>query len=153
VVENAEAAGVRFETPDDQDRFYDLYSRLLTDAPDNLQPPSREYFRKRLGPETGALGLVAVDGDVWSGFTVLEAREPDGAWNAMTGVLPEYRGRGLARALKVLAAIEARRRGWRWIGTTNNARNAPMLAVNQVLGYQRTAGIVRLRKWLGPTSA
>jgi hypothetical protein len=55
--------------------------------------------------------------------------------------------------MKVLVAGEARRRGWRWIGTTNNARNAPMLAVNQALGYQRLAGIVRLRKRLIATSA
>jgi GNAT superfamily N-acetyltransferase len=150
VVESAEAAGLRFATPDDQDRLYDLYSRLLADAPDGFQPPSRDYFRQRLGPETGAIALVAVDGDSWVGLTLLEAKEPDGAWNAMTGTLPEYRGRGLARAMKVLVAGEARRRGRRWIGTTNNARNAPMLAVNQALGYQRMAGIVRLRKRLGP---
>jgi GNAT superfamily N-acetyltransferase len=148
VVESADAAGIRFVTPDDQDRLYDLYSRLLVDAPDHLQPPTREYFRQRLGPERGALALVAVDGDVWVGLTLLEAREPDGAWNAMTGVLPEHRGKGLARALKVLVAGEARRRGLRWIGTTNNARNGPMLAVNQALGYQRLVGIVRLRKLL-----
>ena len=83
------------------------------------------------------LRLVAVDGDRWVGLTILQPVTPELAWNAITGVVPSHRGRRLARALKVLAAEDARRRGVRWIATRNNARNAPMLAVNEALGVLR----------------
>ena len=72
------------------------------------------------------------------------------AHNAFTGVLREYRGRGLARALKVLATEEARQQGRRWISTMNNARNTAMLAINSSLGYERQPGLWFLRKTLRP---
>jgi mycothiol synthase len=151
-VERAEAAGIRFERATDMDRLYELYVRLMRDIPDSLGAGSREQFVRDMS-RPGTLLLVASDAGGWVGMALVMRRPPDGALNAFTGVLPEYRGRGLARALKVLAAEETWAGGRRWIITYNNALNAPMLAVNRALGYERLVGQFSLRKRLNPHSA
>jgi RimJ/RimL family protein N-acetyltransferase len=58
------------------------------------------------------------------------------AVNEMTGTLKEYRGRGLARLAKLAAIRWAAEEGFHEIGTGNDSENAPMLALNQSLGYE-----------------
>jgi RimJ/RimL family protein N-acetyltransferase len=52
-----------------------------------------------------------------------------------TGVHPDWRGRGIAMALKVLCMQEAKARGMERMETENHEDNATMLAVNRKLGY------------------
>ena len=149
-VENAEAAGLRF-TPfgsgDDPDRLYELYARLFADAPDDsLRPPDRARFQREVLDRAGTVTLLACAGDEPVGLAIVVPHGDDQFGNALTGVVPDHRGRGLARALKVLSAEAARAAGARWLVTGNNARNAPMLAVNEALGYRREAGILHLRR-------
>lgn len=60
----------------------------------------------------------------------------------LTGVRREYRGRGLAIALKVRGVRYAQRYGVGEIRQHNNARNQRMPRVNGALGFVReTAGI------------
>ncbi len=66
------------------------------------------------------------------------------AHNDMTGVRREYRGRGIALALKLLAIRFARSVGAQEITTSNDSLNAPMLAVNRKLGYQPQNGQYKL---------
>jgi GNAT superfamily N-acetyltransferase len=56
-------------------------------------------------------------------------------YHMMTGVERDYRGRGLATALKLLAVRCARRYGAAYLRTNNDSQNAPMLAVNRTLGF------------------
>lgn len=90
--------------------------------------------------------LFASDGDPsegaeWVGLAgVRLLAETNGAYNLMTGVLRPYRGRKIALALKLLAIRYARAQGAAYIRTTNDSLNAPMLAINQKLGYQRQPG-------------
>jgi GNAT superfamily N-acetyltransferase len=58
------------------------------------------------------------------------------AANEMTGTLPEYRGRGLARLAKLATIRWAAERGLGAVYTGNDSENAPMLALNRSLGYQ-----------------
>jgi GNAT superfamily N-acetyltransferase len=60
------------------------------------------------------------------------------AANAFTGVLPEYRSRGLARLVKLATIRHLAGRGVTLLVTDNDERNAPMLAVNERLGYRPT---------------
>jgi GNAT superfamily N-acetyltransferase len=148
-VERMEAAGVRLETPDDWERLYDLYAALLRDAPDGLEPPSREWFHRLRQEHPDALHLVAVDAaGTWVGLAIVSMAADGGAWNDFTGVAPERRGHGIARALKVRMREELAARGCRWVETTNNALNAPMLAVNRALGYRPVEGLLMLRRAL-----
>lgn len=58
------------------------------------------------------------------------------AANAFTGVLPEFRRRGLARLVKLAVIRHLAERGVALLVTDNDERNAPMLAVNQRLGFR-----------------
>jgi GNAT superfamily N-acetyltransferase len=149
----AEAAGLRFEVATEMDRLYDLYTRLVVDGPNQDEPPDRDTFRRHVESRSDGIALVALHGSKWIGTAIVTRQEPDGAWNEFTGVLPEHRGAGIATALKVLATNEAAGRGWAWIETINDARNAPMLAVNRALGYRPIAGTLFLRRTLQDTEA
>ncbi|MFD4989606.1 GNAT family N-acetyltransferase [Streptomyces sp. NPDC058374] len=69
--------------------------------------------------------------------------------SAMTGVLREHRGKGLARLVKTATLHRARAAGLREAFTGNDAENAPMLAVNAKFGYEVCATEVRHVRELG----
>ncbi|WP_017602168.1 GNAT family N-acetyltransferase [Nocardiopsis lucentensis] len=56
--------------------------------------------------------------------------------SAMTGTLREYRGLGLADYAKTVALHRAREKGFTRAYTGNHTDNAPMLAINERLGYR-----------------
>ena len=68
-------------------------------------------------------------------FLLVNAEAKAGA-NEMTGTLPEFRGRGLARLAKLATIRWAAENGLRTIYTGNDSENAPMLALNRSLGYE-----------------
>ena len=68
--------------------------------------------------------------------------------NFITGVLPAYRGRKIAQALKLIAIRYAKARGANYIRTDNDSENAPMLAINRKLGYKSQTGVYLLYKQL-----
>ncbi len=148
-VARALAEGFVFEKPLDDERLYELYVRLIQDVPDHVDPPSREFLARQL-IQPGAANLIVRDGGTWAGLNLMIPAPPDGGWTVFTGVLPEHRGRGLATALKAIAIRLAFRPpdGLRWIETSNNATNAPILALNRALGFRRLAGTLFLRKRL-----
>ncbi|MGA8297633.1 MAG: GNAT family N-acetyltransferase [Acidimicrobiales bacterium] len=67
--------------------------------------------------------------------------ERDQTWNTwFTGVAPESRGIGLARALKLTTMALARREGGIRITGFNDVKNAPILHLNESLGFERCPG-------------
>jgi RimJ/RimL family protein N-acetyltransferase len=89
--------------------------------------------------------ILASRGDQWVGLAAIGIYPADGhAYNAFTGVLRDYRGHGLAQALKLQTILLAKREGMRYIRTHNDSNNAPMLAINRKLGYKPEPGIYRL---------
>lgn len=95
--------------------------------------------------EDGSVVAVA-DGEV-VGFAVLvqfEAR-PHVAEHEMTAVARAWRGRGIARAIKRRQNTLARGMGLAALESSNEARNAPILAVNAHLGYVPVTDLVQLR--------
>ena len=101
-----------------------------------------EFAAERFAYEYRSDGaFVALDGSKFVGVAhVILDREHDRMENAMTGVLREYRGRGIAQSLKTLTIKHARDNGVSEILTQNDSENGPMLAVNQKLGYRRWPG-------------
>lgn len=88
----------------------------------------------------------ADDATTWVGLASLEYLASNNAmYNGLTGVLPAYRGHGIAQALKLLAVRAARRYGAAYIRTNNDSLNAPMLAINRAFGYLPEPGYYRMR--------
>ncbi len=69
-------------------------------------------------------------------------------WNAYTGVDRAYRGRGVARALKLRTIQWARQNNVDFIYTGNDIANQRMLAINVQLGYEPLPGWVEVVKEL-----
>ncbi|MGI9147531.1 MAG: GNAT family N-acetyltransferase [Chloroflexota bacterium] len=59
-----------------------------------------------------------------------------------TAAAPGWRGQGLATLAKLSALQLAAHAGVRWVGTANDATNAPMLAINGRLGHWPLADLV-----------
>jgi GNAT superfamily N-acetyltransferase len=131
-------AGLDVRVPDDRDRLYLLYNELLRDVPEESNPIPRAVFDAHMD-QPGFVVLVVAEGPAWAGMAVVRPMGQDGAWNAFTGVARGYRGRGVARALKVAATEAVAEQGRQWIETLNHSVNAPMLAVNRALGYRPVA--------------
>jgi RimJ/RimL family protein N-acetyltransferase len=84
------------------------------------QPVAMSYLR-----------IPPVRGSVWTGFTCCH---------------PEHRGRGLARAVKLQSLAQAIELGIQVVRTANDSENAPMLHINEKLGYQPAPGFVSYEK-------
>lgn len=85
---------------------------------------------------------IALDGEQPVGLAVLDLRSDGNAGNAYTGVSRRYRGRGVARALKLRTVEWAAQQGVPYIYTGNDVANEAMLAINIDLGYQPLPAII-----------
>ncbi len=156
-----EAQGIRFcsladfpDTPGTLQKFYELNLAVVRDIPgedwDFDHYPG--FFEKYIlgSPRFNRAGqLLAVDGDEMVGLAAVNlCPEKHSAYNATTGVIRPYRGRGIALALKVLSALYARQHGAQLLDTENDSLNVPILAINRRLGYQPQPGVYQLVRWL-----
>ncbi|MEA2628121.1 MAG: hypothetical protein QOJ10_581 [Chloroflexota bacterium] len=82
------------------------------------------------------LRFPPVRGNVWTGFTCSH---------------PDYRGRGIARAVKLQSLAQAIELGIPSVRTGNDSENAPMLHINETLGYDPLPGYVSLVKRVSST--
>ena len=97
---------------------------------------TRDVDRTGIPPEAFHVALDTATGEVigYASLMFVPSRT-DKAWHDMTAVLPAYRGRGIATALKratIAWAIDHRLIS---LETGNDVENAPMRAVNLGLGY------------------
>ena len=71
----------------------------------------------------------------------------DGSWVvAFTGVRPQFRRRGIGRAMKLRLHHELAGRGVTRVVTANEAHNRPIRMLNSTLGYVAAPGGIRLRR-------
>ncbi len=92
--------------------------------------------------------MIARDGDRYVGLSALwrSETEPRGLYQGNTGVLREYRGRGIAIALKLRVLDFAKNKGYERVKTWNDSANTAMLAINKKLGFQRQVGWITFEK-------
>jgi mycothiol synthase len=160
------AGGIRFATlgevaaaRDDAAReelYRELYAveeRCWRDVPMASAPehPPYETFRKLIVDSPMSIrdvSVLALDGDRIVGMTLSGQRgDQDGAtW--FTATLPEYRGRGIALAMKVEAFVRAKARGLRALVTTNDEPNKAMRGIIAKLGYEPLPPTIQLEKRL-----
>jgi GNAT superfamily N-acetyltransferase len=107
--------------------------------------PIEQWRRDELPPHTAReCSFVALaDGEV-VGYTILLDDGEGIGLSSMTGVVPGWRRRGLAVALKQASIAAARTRGLRLLRTANAMQN-PMLRVNERLGYRRDVDWLELQ--------
>lgn len=83
---------------------------------------------------------VVLAGDEPVAYALLHVAPGSGlAANEMTGTRADYRRRGLARLAKLATIGWARENGFAAILTSTDGENAPMLALNESLGYRPVA--------------
>jgi len=81
--------------------------------------------------------FLAKDGERYVGLSNMghNPDQPGVLHQGFTGVIREYRGKGVAMALKLQTVKYAREHGYREIRTGNNTRNRPMLRINEAMGF------------------
>ena len=136
-------------TEENKRKLYEVNRASALDNPGNDRTfPDFYAFSKNVfeatwfRPDTQ---IIAAHGDRWVGLSALAIYpEEKYASNAFTGVLHEYRGRGLAQALKLQTILLARKEGMLSIRTNNDSENTPILTVNRKLGYLPEPGFYTL---------
>jgi GNAT superfamily N-acetyltransferase len=93
------------------------------------------------------VSMFAFDGDKLIGFTLIYEMDKRGVlFQALTAVHRDYRGKGLAKALKARAMRRAIEMGFTEVHCDNDTRNAPMIRINERLGYKSKPGMIAMRK-------
>ena len=110
-----------------------------------------EQFQKQFVENPNVLPegwVVAVENGRYIGNSSLEkGSQPGGISTGFTGVLRDYRRRGLATALKALTMDWAKQAGYQFI-RTGNEENNPMLTLNKKLGFQEVTASLAFEKKL-----
>ncbi len=137
-------ANERANDPNYLRKLHALYNTVIPDWPDPdpapFTPREVEDIDNRLAeadPLPDAL-FIAKGDDTYLGFS--------GMFAIGTAVRPDYRGQGLATALKVYTIEYAKQHGYATAITCT--ANPAMVAVNEKLGYQHELTEVRLLKML-----
>jgi len=155
--ERVEASGIRLvqltdlqSQPGWEERFRTLYNAIQLDVPD-FEPSTAlpmETFQQTYLAAKGFLPeghFLALDGDRWVGLSSLWTRGEPGPMDiGLTGVLPEYRRRGIALALKLRAMAWARGLGVTRLKTSNASTNKGILAINERMGFVKEPAWIHL---------
>jgi GNAT superfamily N-acetyltransferase len=132
----------------------EVYATTVLDIPeddpeDDVRP---EEFESHIlaDPELSRdASIVVLDGStpVALAFLLVNPETMVGV-SDMTGTLPTYRGRGLARLSKLAVIRAAKDLGVVAVTTENDATNEAMLALNISLGYERQLAVTSLKREL-----
>jgi RimJ/RimL family protein N-acetyltransferase len=92
---------------------------------------------------------VALEGDEPVAMSYLAYPPVRGfVWTNFTGCHPGYRGRGIARAVKLQSLAQAVELGVPEVRTDNDSTNKAMLHINETLGYEPMPGFAGFEKRL-----
>lgn len=149
VEQRLQAENIIIKTMAELDQDNDSFMRELHAAiQDSVQDiPSTEEFRPTpydvwrqnflKSPGTSAETYwVALHEGHPIGLANLSLPASDRAFNGLTGTMRAFRGKGVARALKLKTIEWSRQNGIEYIDTGNDAENERMLAINLRLGYE-----------------
>jgi len=136
-------------------KLHELVQLITVDMPREVaftplsfeQWKALEFNSPRLLPEGY---VIAKHGPDFVGLSVVyrNEKDPQNLTQGDTGVRREYRGRGIATALKLKVIEYAQKNGYENVKTWNDSTNAAMLAVNTKLGFKRHVGWIRMEKVL-----
>jgi hypothetical protein len=130
---------------DDPRPLFLVEADAIRDEPGEVSIDALEYEEWLRGDwarpdlDLGLTVVAVVDGEP-AAFTMAQTDGVDRYWSAFTASRREFRGRGLVKLAKLESLRLAAAAGYRSAYTSNDITNAPMLAVNAWLGYERCAG-------------
>ena len=141
----------RWPDPDRVRKLYELSERTIQDVPHTLTIVSEAFedFEKRIQmPDRPSDRFwIALDGDRPVAMSYLKYPPVRGdVWTGYTCSDPGYRGRGLASGIKLQTLAQAIELGVPLVCTDNDSENAPMLHINEKLGYRPRPGFVEHHK-------
>lgn len=149
----AEMAKVRVSDLDSLQR--ESYEFAVTTGQDIPRPepmpmPPYEAIRDVFfGPNSlvdGEATILALHDGRIVAETITEQRTPGIFYTDFTGTAREWRGKGLALALKLRALRALKAQGATLFGTTNDEQNAAMRGVNSKLGYAADPPVIEVEK-------
>jgi mycothiol synthase len=165
-VQRAESAAVEIRTfadlssdPERERNIYELSNRVMEDVPSTepFQPIPFEEFRERvfekhegLLPDAWFIALERETGKYVGMSSLYKPMVGEFLNTGLTGVLRDYRGRGIASALKLRAALYAKEKGISEVRTWNAQTNEEMLAINEKMGFVKQPAWVHFKKELTP---
>ena len=137
------------DTADLRRKLYEVNRQCSLDSPaskgtfPSYSEFSRQNFQASWFRARGQ--IMAADAEKIIGLSSLGYFEQNNTMvNMITGVLPEYRGRKIAQALKALALRYAQAYGAETVRAHNDSQNEAMLAINSKFGYCPRPGDYRL---------
>jgi GNAT superfamily N-acetyltransferase len=161
--DKASTAGVDISTlaqelsddPECYRKLYTLNQDLMADVP-LPEPFTPLPYEQWLAFDMNDPGLIpeayaiAKHGTEYVGLSTVRHldKEPRGLYQALTGVRREYRGKGVALAMKLKVIEYARKNGYEKIKTENATTNAAMFGINMKLGFKRETGWIAFSKKL-----
>lgn len=148
-------AELRRRDPQWLSKLFALHIAVDADVPrpDAYTPPGKDHFIQHTLEHPDYLPdahVVVLDGDHYVGesFMFRSQQLPGVLYQGLTATRREYRGRGLALAIKLQTIEYARSRGYREIRTWNDSLNLPMLRINSRLGFARQPAWITFEKRL-----
>ncbi|WP_179292723.1 GNAT family N-acetyltransferase [Bacillus sp. 7884-1] len=134
-------------------KLYDLYVETSKDNPGQIgNLPAFPEWRKEALPEDCSQEkwvFIALDGDDFVGVSTLFSTEEAGVlYTDYIGVYRQYRGSGIAKALKLLSIQAAINEGAHTMTTDTEAGNEAIQKLNRGLGYLPGKGHYRILKKL-----
>ncbi|MCA9919073.1 MAG: GNAT family N-acetyltransferase [Anaerolineales bacterium] len=137
------------------EKLHELDWQLVQDEPLPYTPKKmpQAQFKKLFIESPNVLPdgwIIALENGRTIGNSNLEKGPlPGGLSTGFTGVLRNYRRRGLATALKALSMNWAKQAGHQFI-RTGNEENNPMLTLNKKLGFKEVTASLAFEKQLAP---
>jgi GNAT superfamily N-acetyltransferase len=138
--------------PDRWRKLYDLDVETTHDVPTTApwSVPSFEEWRVfwfENPSQTPERFWIAREGERIVGLSVIGYPPTGGIpWTAFTSTARDVRGRGIGRALKYASIAQAIGDGVHVVQTQNDAANAPILHLNQEMGYRPALSQVEMHR-------
>jgi GNAT superfamily N-acetyltransferase len=142
------------DDPERNRKLYDLDWEISLSVPGDLAAGMERrgfeiYVEYAItGPSALPDGFfVAVKGEEFIGLShLLSSEKGVSLYQGLTGVKPQYRRLGIGLAMKIRGIAYAQATGHTLIMAENDAKNIPMLAMNEKLGFVRKPDLITFEK-------